>query len=150
MICVERAVRIEAPIEVAWEILGDFSLRELVADICTHVDVKGSGVGAVRTMHLAPRFGSGYVQERLESLDERDHYMTYRMVDSGPVPFADYIGSIRLTPAGPAACVAVMTSRFVPVELDDETARSISVTNIETALKNAREAIGRRMRAPSV
>jgi hypothetical protein len=144
MISVERAVRIEAPVEVAWQVLGNFALDELLADICTHVVVEGSGVGAVRTMHLVPRFGGGYVKERLEAFDAHERYMLYRMVDSGPVPFADYLGSIRVTPAGQDACVAVMTARFIPVEIDEETARSISVTNITTALANARAAIMRR------
>lgn len=147
MICVERAIRIEAPVEIAWEVLGDFTLRELTADICTRVVVDGERVGAVRTMFLAPRLGGGYVKERLEHYDDLDHYMRYRMIDSGPVPFADYVGSIRLTPAGPEACVAAMTARFMPVEIDEEAARSISVTNIKTALANARDAIMRRLGA---
>ena len=69
----------------------------------------------------------------------------YRMVDSGRVPFGDYLGSIRVTPAGSEACVVVMTASFVPVELEDEAAQSISVTSITTALANARKAIMRRV-----
>lgn len=144
MIEVQRAIRIAAPAEIAWHVLGDFSLRELMAGICTRVDVEGTGIGAIRTMHLAPRFGGGHVCERLESLDETDRFMRYRMVDCGPVPFADYVGTIRVIPAGLDACVVVMTSAFVPVEMDDEAARQISVTNIETALANARRAISAR------
>lgn len=145
MICVERAIRIAAPIEIAWEILGDYTLAELAKGICTRVVVEGSGIGAVRTMYLPARFGGSYVKERLECFDARDHYMLYRMVDSGPVPFADYLGSIRVTPAAAHACVAMMTARFVPVEIDEESARAISLTNIETALANARAAILRRV-----
>lgn len=147
MICVERAIRIEAPVEIAWQVLGDFTLRELSADICTRVVVEREGVGAVRTMFLTPRLGGGYVKERLEHYDGGERYMRYRMVDSGIVPFADYLGSIRLTPAGPEACVAVMTASFIPVEIDEEAARSMSVTNITTALANARAAIMRRLGA---
>ena len=152
MICVERAIRIVAPVDIAWTVLGDFSLAEIATGICTRVVVEGTGVGAVRTMYLAPHLGGGYVKERLESFDGRDRYMLYRMVDSGPVPFADYLGSIRVTPAGPDACVVSMTARFVPVEIEEEAARSISVTNIATALENARAAVLRRssQRASSV
>lgn len=138
MIRVERAIRIPVPAEVAWRVLGDFTLGRLAAGICQRVTVEGAGVGMVRTMHLVEALGGGYVRERLEELDLADRYMRYRLVDCGPVPFADYEGSIRVTPAGRDACIAVMTSRFVPVEIDEETARQMSIANIERALANAR------------
>ena len=141
MISVERAIRIEAPADVAWEVLGDFTLSKLIEGILTHVTLEGSGVGTVRTMHLVAKFGGGYVKERLEEYDAVDRFMRYRMVDSGPIPFADYLGSIRVTPAGPAACVALMTASFVPVDIDEGTARGISVGNITQALENARKAV---------
>jgi hypothetical protein len=141
MIRVERAIRIPASADVAWLVLGDFSLAHLKAGICEAVDVDGDGIGMVRTMHLVATLGGGCVRERLDELNLADRYMRYRLVDSGPVPFADYEGSIRVTPAGPGACVVVMTSRFVPVEMDDETARAMSVANIERALANARAAV---------
>jgi hypothetical protein len=144
MIRVERAIRIEAPADLAWQVLGDFALDELIEGICTRVVVDGNGIGAVRTMFLEPRLGGGCVKERLECLEANDRYMRYRMVDSGRVPFGDYLGSIRVTPAGLEACVVVMTASFVPVELEDDAARSISVTNITTALANARKAVMRR------
>lgn len=140
MIRVERAIRIAAPATLAWEVLGDFAATDLAAGIVKSITVEGAGVGAVRTMTLGDRFGEGCVRERLESIDPVDRFMTYRMIDSGPVPFSDYIGTIRVTPAGPGACVAVMTSAFIPVEIDEETARQMSVLNIETALANARRA----------
>ena len=141
MIRVERAIRIAAPAALAWKVLGDFAATDLAAGICKRITVEGAGVGAVRTMVLDDRFGDGYVRERLESFDPVDRFMSYRLIDSGPVPFADYIGTIRVTPAGPDACVAVMTSAFVPVEIDEETARQISISNIETALANAWQAV---------
>jgi hypothetical protein len=140
MIRVERAIRIAVPADLAWRILGDFSLYELTHGICTRVVVEGDGLHAVRTLHLESHLGGGHVKERLESLDPVDRYMTYRMIDSGPVPFADYLGSVRVTPAGPGACVAVMTAAFVPVEIEADVARQISRSNIERALENARAA----------
>lgn len=141
MIRVERAIRIAAPAVLAWEVLGDFAATDLAGGICKGITVQGTGVGAVRTMVLEDRLGGGYVCERLESFDPVDRFMSYRLIDSGPVPFADYIGTIRVTLAGPEACVAVMTSAFVPVEIDEEIARQMSVSNIETALANARQAV---------
>lgn len=141
MVRVERAIRIAAPAALAWEVLGDFAAASLAPGICKRITVEGAGVGAVRTMVLEDRFGGGYVQERLESFDAAERFMSYRLIDSGPVPFADYVGTIRVTPAGPVACVAVMTSAFVPVEIDEDTARQMSASNIEKALGNARLAV---------
>jgi hypothetical protein len=144
MIRVERAIRIAVSAEAAWQVLGDFALQELMHGICKRVTVEGDGVGAVRTMYIEDGLGGGYVKERLLTLDPADRHMTYRLIDSGAVPFGDYVGTIRVTPAGPAACVAVMTSAFVPVEIDENTARQMSVSNIEQALENARRACLRR------
>jgi hypothetical protein len=144
MIRVERAIRIAVPAETAWQVLGDFSLSELMARICKRVDVEGEGIGAVRTMHIEDHLGGGCVKERLLTLDLQDRHMTYRMVDCGPVPFGDYVGGLRVTPAGPDACVVVMTASFVPVEIDEAAARRISIANIDAALENARRAALRR------
>ena len=113
----------------------------------------GAGIGAVRTMYIAGTWGDGYtggaevyVKERLESYDENERCMTYRLVDAGPLPFADYLGSARLVCAGPDRCIAVMTSAFVPVEMDDEAAAALSRGSIDLALANLRAAAERRDR----
>ena len=150
MVRVERAMRIPVPASVAWEILGDFSLRDIADGICTRVEVEGTGIGAVRTMYIAGTWGDGYtggaevcVKERLESRDDAERCMTYRMIDAGPVPFADYLGTARIVPAGPG-CIAVMTSAFVAVEIDDEAAATLSRGSIDLALANLRAAALRR------
>ena len=151
MVRVERAIRIPTSATIAWEVLGDFSLREIAQGICTRVEVEGSGVGAVRTMYIAGTWGDGYtggaevyVRERLEQRDDAERFMSYRLIDAGPLPFADYMGSARIVAAGPHGCIAVMTSAFVPVELDDEAAASLSRGSIDLALANLRSAALRR------
>jgi hypothetical protein len=151
MVRVERAIRIPTPAAVAWDVLGDFSLREIAQGICTRVEVDRSGVGAVRTMYIAGTWGDGYtggtevcVRERLETRDDEERFMSYRLIDAGPLPFADYVGSARIVAAGPEGCIAVMTSAFVPVELDDEAAAALSRGSIDLALANLRAAALRR------
>lgn len=151
MVRVERAIRIPVPASVAWEVLGDFSLREIAEGICTRVEVAGSGLGAVRTMYIAASWGDGYtgtnevcVKERLEARDDAERFMSYRLIDSGPLPFADYVGTARIVVAGPDGCIAVMTSAFVPVDLDDESAAALSRGSIDLALANLRAAAVRR------
>ena len=151
MVRIERAVRIASPAATAWRVLGDFSATEIAAGICSRIEVDGAGIGAVRTMYIAGTWGDGYtggaevyVKERLESYDEEERCMTYRLVDAGPLPFADYLGSARLVCAGPDRCIAVMTSAFVPVEMDDAAAAALSRGSIDLALANLRAAAERR------
>jgi hypothetical protein len=153
MVRVERAIRIPTSADTAWDVLGDFSLREIARGICTRVEVEGSGIGAVRTMYIAGTWGNGYtggaevyVKERLETRDDAERCMTYRLIDAGPLPFAVYLGTARIVPAGPAGCIAVMTSAFVPVELDDAVAAELSRGSIDLALANLRAAAERRQR----
>jgi len=47
--------------------------------------------------------------------------------------------------AGPDQCIAVMTSAFVPVELDDAAAATLSRQSIDLALANLRAAALRRV-----
>jgi hypothetical protein len=152
MVRVERAIRIEAPAEVGWDVLGDFSLKEIAQGICTRVEVEGAGVGAVRTMYIAATWGDGYtggaevyVRERLEIYDADERCMSYRLIDAGPLPFGDYVGTARVVAAGPGQCIAVMTSAFVPVELDDAAAATLSRNSIDLALANVRAAALRRV-----
>ena len=151
MVRVERAIRIEAPAAVTWDVLGDFALTEIAQGICTRVEVEGSGIGAVRTMYIAATWGDGYtggaevyVRERLESYDAQERCMSYRMVDAGPTPFGDYVGTARIVAAGPGQCIAVMTSAFVPAEIEDDAAAALSRKSIDLALANLRAAALRR------
>ena len=154
MIRVERTTMIPVPASVAWDVLGDFSLREIAQGICTRVEVTGWGPGAVRTMYIAGTWGDGYtggaevrVQERLETRDDAERCMSYRLIDAGPLPFADYVGTARVVAAGPDGCIAVMTSAFVPIELDNEAAAALSRGSIDLALENLRAAALRRAAA---
>jgi hypothetical protein len=151
MVRVERAIRIAAPRQVAWEILGDFAATEIAGGICTRIEVDGTGIGAVRTMYIAATWGAGYtggaavsVRERLESYDAAECSMTYRLIDAGPLPFGDYVGTAKLVAAGSEHCIAVMTSAFVPVELDDTAAAELSRGSIDLALSNLRAAAEQR------
>jgi hypothetical protein len=103
-------------------------------------------------MYISTTWGNGYtggaevyVRERLETYDEDERCMSYRLVDAGPLPFGDYIGTARIVAAGPDQCIAVMTSAFVPVELDDAAAATLSRQSIDLALANLRAAALRRV-----
>jgi hypothetical protein len=110
------AHRIDAPVERVWRLIADFGNKEVVQGFCRDVRVHGSGAGAVRTFVLFDDAGGGEVSERIEQFDNEAHYFSYRVFDIGPLPFADYVGSIRLAAAGPQRCVAIYHAQFIALE----------------------------------
>jgi Polyketide cyclase / dehydrase and lipid transport len=110
------AHRIDAPVERVWRLLSDLGNKEVAEGFCRGVRVHGSGVGAVRTFELLDDAGGGEVSERIEQFDNEAHYFGYRVFDIGPLPFADYVGSIRLAAAGPQRCVAIYHATFIALD----------------------------------
>lgn len=71
---------------------------------------EGSGIGMTRTL----TFGKSEFVERLESLDEATHTTSYSLVE-GPLPAKDYVGTIRLEPAGDKATRIVWSGTYEPL-----------------------------------
>lgn len=144
---VEMATRIEAPLEHVWKYCGNFGDTTLSRGYVERVEVSGSGVGATRTYHLHKDIGDGYVIERLERLDERDHVLEYAMVDNGPVPWTGYRGCIMVTPAGPQACMVMIRTSFIPVGVDGAEMAALSRSNISKYFDNLRAAVSEALAA---
>lgn len=77
-----------------------------------------SRVGAIRILEYtdSPRV----IPERLESIDEANRHYIYRMLDTADLPFTDYVGEVRLTPAGPGGCCIRFGCHFTPVDASAE------------------------------
>ena len=108
------AESIDASVERIWHLLSDFGNMDVVKGFCRAVHVQGSGAGAVRTFELFEEAGGGTVSERIEQFDSQAHYFSYRVFDIGPLPFVDYVGSIRLASAGSGRCVIIYRAEFMP------------------------------------
>jgi hypothetical protein len=140
---VEVARRIAAPAEGVWAFVGDFHGDVLTKGYVARVQSSGSGLGALRTYHLDPAIGGGAVVERLVELDQHERVIGYDMVDYGPLPWADYSGRIKVTPAGPDACIFIIRTQFFP--LNPSTAEemcSLSRGNIKMYISNLQAAVG--------
>ncbi len=140
---VEVARRIEAPAEAVWAYVGDFAGNVLTRGYVDRVETEGAGVGARRTYHLDPAIGGGSVVERLLELNEHERVIAYDMVDYGPLPWADYGGRIKVTPAGPDACIFIIRTHFFPLDPEraDELA-GLSRGNIGMYIANLEAAVG--------
>jgi NADPH:quinone reductase-like Zn-dependent oxidoreductase len=98
MIRVTKSTIIDAPVEAAWAILRDFNSHAdwHPAVGASHIEDRRSPyeVGCVRDFQLAD---GGGLREQLLSLSDRDHTLTYCILDA-PIPLRDYIATIRLKP----------------------------------------------------
>jgi len=92
-------------------------------ETCT---VEGEGVGAVRTLGLR---GGLSLHERLEAHDDAAMTFSYSIVGESPLPFTDYLSTVRIEPAGESACIIDWRGRYQP-KGDDEAGPAGIVTGI--------------------
>jgi len=115
----ELAMRFQVSAERAWKALtGPELIPVLLATYAASIEVDGGvpGVGAILVTTLR---NGGTVRERIESIDDAERCMTYRVLDAGPLPYANYRGEARVLPAGPDGAVVCFQCSFVPVDLSE-------------------------------
>jgi hypothetical protein len=93
-----------------WELVRDFGGLQRWAAGIESVSVAGEGVGAVRTLGMP---GGLTLQERLEALDDRTRTLSYAIVGTHPLPFDDYLATIRVAEDG-GGCQVDWSSTFTP------------------------------------
>jgi hypothetical protein len=115
----ELVARIAAPAARVWEYVRWERMDVYVEAGFFHrvdYDERRAIVGATRSLYVDD---GPPVRERIEAIDERAFHYVYRLIDSGPMPVTDYVGQVRITPAGPDACVIKVGCTFSPVGIDD-------------------------------
>ncbi len=132
MVTAELTIRIAASAATVWEYVR-WERMDVYVEAgffrAVDYDERRAIVGATRSLHLAE---GPPVRERIEAIDADFHYV-YRLIDSGPMPVTDYVGEVRVTPAGPDACCIKVASRCSPVGISD--AEWVRIyTDLETRL----------------
>jgi hypothetical protein len=134
--------RFSASAAKVFALISDWNDTRLSSGYVDHFEVTGSGIGLQRTSYLNPRVGVGKVVEEMTALDPIRMSLAYRMVDNGPLPWAQYHGYMEVTPAGPDHCVLYSWASFTIY--GPEVARYARISrqdyasffrNIESALK---------------
>ena len=141
MVVNEQATKIAAPAERVWQLLATHDgQRAASKGFVADMEFEGEGLGMVRTMRTEGHLGETYVVERCDHFDPENMEMMYRIVDTGgTVPFADYQGTAKVIRAGAAACVLMLRSTFIPVDMPEAEAKEISATNFWLFLENVRK-----------
>src|SRR5262249_51924326 len=95
---VRKSTIIDAPVEDVWAFLRDFNRHARWHPAVTASRIEGQRrsdqVAAVRNFTLKQ---GGQLREQLIALSDRDHMLSYCILDS-PLPLFGYVATIRLKP----------------------------------------------------
>jgi carbon monoxide dehydrogenase subunit G len=138
MASVKVTDRIEASADRVWDLLGDFGGIQRFSAGIESVSVAGEGVGAVRTVTLP---GGMSLQERLEARDPATRTLSYSIVGEHPMPFTDYLATIRVTEDGAGAQVE-WGSEFAPKAGAESQAAQIVEGVYRGGIKGVKKALG--------
>lgn len=140
MVVNERATKIAAPAATVWALLASQEgQRRASRGFVAAMEFAGDGLGMVRTMRTEGHLGETYVVERCDQFDPDEMELMYRITDTGgTVPFADYQGLAKVIRAGTDACVLMLRSTFIPVDMAEDEAKAISEANFALFVANIR------------
>jgi hypothetical protein len=143
MIVNERASKIAATAERVWALVSTAEGQRLAGrGFVGAMEFTGEGLGMVRRMQTEGHLGESVVVERCDHFDAAEMEMTYRIVDTGGVvPFADYRGAAKVIRAGDDACVLLLRSTFIPVDMGEEEAKRLSEMNFALFFDNVKAVV---------
>ncbi len=121
-----------------WDMIGGFnSLADWHPAIETS-EIEGEGKGSVRTLTLA---GGGQIVERLEQLDDEGRLYRYSFV-SGPLPVANYTGTIKITPGDQGGCTVEWSGEFEAAGAPEADAVKVMRDIYDAGLENLKKMLG--------
>lgn len=102
------STKVKASADAVWRAIRDFGgLDKFLHDV-VNVTVEGQGVGAVRKL----TFEDGmHIEERLESLDEKNRSLSYSIVSS-PLPIDNYLSTMTVREVGSHEAEVQWSSTF--------------------------------------
>jgi hypothetical protein len=136
----------DAPAARVWSIVGDYgdTSGEFGRGFITGVEVEGSGVGALRKLHLDPARGGGDVIERQTARDERGMYYAYELADRGPMPVTDYYGTAQVIATSATTSELVWTNRYNADGVPVDAIRAQSLDTLTILERNLKDMLARR------
>ena len=90
-----------------WQKLSDFGGLAGWMPGIKSCEVKGQGIGAVRTLAMGPV----KIVETLEALDNDARRLSYSLVE-GPMPLQNFLATIEVTETSPSSCRVEWSAAF--------------------------------------
>jgi hypothetical protein len=141
MASAELAMRIAAPADRTFAALTGPELMQLMLETYAEKVELDTGTPGAGTVVVTTLRKGGFVRERVESIDPVERCMRYRVLDAGPLPYANYHGEARVQPCGPDACVVSFQCSFVPVDVSAAEAQQYWLDHHRGVLTALRAAI---------
>ena len=110
---------IDAEARTVWGLVGDLGHPESWP-VVESFELEGSGVGCIRTLHLA---GGEQIRERVEEYDASDQSYRARVTQVGRLPVADYEYRVAVASLAPGRCTVEWTVTCTPVARSEAEAR---------------------------
>ncbi len=123
-----KAIRLPVAADAVWALIGNVGDETIGKGLVEKIEVIGEGVGALRLLYLP---GGAVLRERIEAYSDADRYYVYRVVDSGPFDFTNYLAMARVTPAGPDACILSWNTLADAVSGTEDAVRAMLQANID-------------------
>lgn len=124
---------ISAPVDKVWAIVRD--VGNLAWGGIPGTVLEGEGVGAIRTFTAQ----GVTIRERLETLDDLGHTLSYTILEPSPVPWTGHLARIALLQE-PSGTHVEWSGRFEPKGLTEEQVSGIVRRIFENGVRNLKRA----------
>jgi mxaD protein len=116
---VKLQATISAEAGKVWETVGDFNALPKFVAAAIKSEMRGEGLGALRTLTLPD---GQQIVEKLESYDAQAKTLEYSIL-SGPLPVQNYRSAMKITATGRDECTLEWSSSFTPRGVSEDKAR---------------------------
>ena len=125
MVNVQQSLVLNASARDVWAVVGDFDkLNEWHAAVQS-IESEETSEGHMRSLALLG--GTKKLVEQLDELDEENLSYSYHIID-GPLPVADFRGTIAVSPhGGDAGSIVSWVARFEPKGTTEEDATATTL-----------------------
>lgn len=121
MLHATQVLTVHASVDAIWQVIGDLSAGSRYLAMVKHCTVQGNGAGALRTLTY---LDGSVIVERLETLDEAAHCLSYTLVSDTPFG-ACRTTMMALSSLGLEQAELLWTAEFQPTSLPTNEAVSL-------------------------
>jgi len=118
---VSMKTTINAGADKVWRTISDFNGLDKFVAAVANSSVKGTGIGAERTLTLQD---GGRIVEKLEKLDNDTRTLHYSIVNS-PLPVKNYLSKITVQKLGGSQCEVTWSSTFYAEGVPEKEAEKV-------------------------